>query len=200
LLRSRGLLGALVGGWVTYESNKALQQHQTEVEVRTNLATEAAEAFTSAIVTGEHVASERLANFTRSQSTNTVLLIRDWDRGFDQWQADNARLEAQLTARFAAHREIMRSWTSYSHAVTGFVRLATLNAADPERALASVRGYLGLANPAIQGIDWAAILRGRGDRGKKATLFRKNYDRVGDALLARGDAFLSDLVRLKPVV
>ena len=202
------LLGAIVTalGWFVGPTvaNKA-QSHEKSLEVRTTLATDMSQSFTTAVGAGQRVASGLIYGPTGDPVKNAAVAQGAYNEGLGRWQVNGGRITAELSARYADG--IVRKWTRYRRAVTRFYRLSALLPAHQRRAFVTdiyryfkdMKKKEAWARPAIPtNVNWSALEKVKGFRDTLG--YRTTYDRLSAAFLSLGDAFVEKVVTLQPQV
>jgi hypothetical protein len=202
------LLGAvvtLVGWFVVPMVARKAQNHEKSLEVRTTLATDMSTSFATAVGAGQRVASGLIYGPTGDRRRNAAVVQAAYNAGLGQWQVDGGRIAAELSARYTRN-DIVERWQRYRFAVTRFYRLsAALPGNDRRLFVRDVRSYFNRmktipwAAPAIPAkADWAALRQTK--KFRESMRYRKAYDALSNSFLSLGDAFVNQVLKLRPEV
>ena len=202
LSTATALIVAFVGPMV----QRTAQNHEKGLEVRTALATDMSKSFTMAIGSGQRVASGLIYATTGDRNRNAAVVQAAYNAGLGRWQIDAGRISAQLSARFQDDG-IVRRWRSYRLAVTRFYRLSAVLPAGERRYLAvhlrSYFAHLRTVDPSLapalpRKVRWNALMRTK--RFSRSVAYRRTYDKLSASFLSLGDAFVGEVVKLRPDV
>jgi hypothetical protein len=202
------LLGAIVtafGWFVGPMVARTLQNHEKSLEVRSALATDMSKSFTMAVGAGQRVASGLIYGPTGDRHKNAAVVQGAYNTGLGQWQVDAGRIGAQLAARYPRNA-IVGEWRRYRLAVTRFYRLsAALPAGERASFVRRTQAYFRrvktipwTAKAVSQKVKWAPLFQTKGFR--KSARYRQAYDKVSSLFVSIGDAFVDEVLSLRPEV
>jgi hypothetical protein len=214
LVHSPAVAGALVSGAIAVivavlapTLAQKWQNHAKRLEVRTTLATDMSKSFTLAVGAGQRVASGLIYGPTGNRRRNAAVVQAAYNSGLGQWQVDGGRITAELTSRYAGS-PIIHDWKVYRLAVTRFYRLSAAIPGNQRGFFVRyVRKYYtnmqavpwaASALPAVKPTEWAAL--GKSKKFRKSLGFRRSYDKVSSSFLSLGDAFVAEMLTLRPQV
>jgi hypothetical protein len=180
------------------------QIHQQRLELRSTLVTDMSKSFAAAIGAGQRVASGLVYEPTGDRHQNAAVVQSAYNAGLGQWQVDGGRIAAELSAHYTG--AIVYEWKRYQLAVTRFYRLsAGLPGYERRSFVRYVRFYFDRmrtvpwARQAVpRRVDWLALERT--ERFRRNARYRQVYDAVGNAFLSLGDAFVNQVLKVRPVV
>jgi hypothetical protein len=180
---------------------------ELQLELRTNLATDMSKSFTVAVAAGQRVASGLIYGPTGNRARNAAAIQDAYNYGLGQWQIDGSRIMAELSARYPG-TAIAHEWAMYRLAVTRFYRLsAVLPPGERHKFISTLRAYFkhmratpwaSRVVPRESAVEWQALERERGFR--RSPRYRRTYDRVSASFLSLGDAFVAEMLKLRPQI
>lgn len=198
---------ALVGTFFGPMVAQQLQNHGKRLEVRATLATDMSKSFTAAVGAGQRVASGLSYAPTGNRIRNAALAQAAYNAGYGRWQIDAGRIKTELSARYTG-KGIVHEWALYRQAVTRFYRLsAVLPPTERPDLIQRIRKYLvrmrtttwsADAVPVIGKKKWQALELNK--RFSRSVAYRRAYDRLTVAFLGIGEAFVDEMLTLRPEV
>lgn len=202
------LLGAIVtafGWFVGPMVARAFANHEKSLEVKTALATDMSKSFTMAVGAGQRVASGLIYGPTGDRHKNAAVVQGAYNAGLGQWQVDGGRIGAQLAARYPRNA-VIGEWRRYRLAVIRFYRLsAALPAGERASFVRRTQSYFErvktipwLAKAVTQKVKWTPLFQTTGFR--KSARYRQAYDKVSSLFVSIGDAFVDEVLSLRPEV
>jgi hypothetical protein len=199
---------AIVVAFVGLLPTLQAQRHEKQLEIRTELAADMGKSFTMAVGAAQRVASGLIYGPTGNRARNAAVVQNAYNSGLGQWQIDGSRIMAELSARYP-ESPIVREWALYRLAVTRFYRLsAVLPPGERPEFISKLRTYFKYmratapwavnAVPRDERVNWTRLEQNR--KFKRSIEYRRTYDQLSASFLSLGDAFVEEMLKLRPLI
>jgi hypothetical protein len=168
------VVAAILGGFLIPHFTRSWQDHQKELEIKTDLVGQMGESVSEAVATGRFIAADLVPPGPRQQE--------EWNAGYRDWTTASASIGSGLQAYVGS--ELGSDWSSFANVVTNFFLLSADN--DPRSRRLQVEGIMRdgdlRRHVRFKPAGWAALRRPKSDPD-----FRLAYPELARGILARED-------------
>jgi hypothetical protein len=167
------VVAAILGGLLIPHFTRSWQDHQKELEIKTDLVGQMSESVGDAVATGRFIAADLVPPASQQG---------EWNDGYRAWTTASASIGAGLRAYVGS--DVGSDWRSFSDTVTNFFLLSANNDPDSRRRQVEELMRDGDLRRHVQfkPAGWAAL------RGPKTTAdFRLAYPELARGILERQD-------------
>jgi hypothetical protein len=191
------IIGALLINYVIPKITSRSQNHQRALEIKTQLVREMSESASSAVVTGQLVATDVISK-KKGGDTNAV-----FQSGLRDWQIASARIRSEIEGYFP-RTTLGDQWGQFSEALTNayFLSASGTSFADRCARVRNLQRYFGdnqSCDPQVQTglIRWGTLIGARLPGGRTSG-FRTTYISLASRLTTSADEQVKRLLHETP--
>jgi hypothetical protein len=174
------LVGSLISSYLIPSVTRQWQNHQKQLEIRTQLVGDISDAVARIITAVQFV---EVGSATQSQS--------QFDEAFRSWEIERAILGSEIRSYYP-HTDIGDSWSAFSEIVTEVYALSgTYDQTYRQQRLERIQTYL--PNSSIDWTSLADLTLREGDFSQRVT-YQNAWFSLKDSLLAKRDELISRIL------